>query len=366
MKRCLKTALIIFFLFAFSVHSYAKEVVNLTDDVESLYEHIPSEFYELTEVERNEPSDINSFLSVTNILKVFVNALKNSILKYKGLYSDIFIMVLAIFIYESIGKAVSGKVSEVADITVLLIFGLTLFDMTHEVVNNFIISYERVAGYTSSVSAVALTAMVSTGSGSSVASFGVFCSFFVAVFNFICSSVIMPYTYIYLSVSLCGGLNGDFNLRRVSSFIRNTSVGVVGSLITLFGGLMSVQSVISMSRDTMLKKTVKQLLSSGLPVLGGAVSDGIDTLFTTASGIKNHVGILGIVVSVVLSIAPIAELIVVFLFLSAVCFILSFFDGVKLSDFIITVRDMFSVLICISLSLSIMTVLLFYFIIKVT
>ncbi len=366
MKRCLKVIIIIFFIWGASLHTYAQGIDSLSSDMDSLYDEIPADFYELTELRTDDINGIDSALSLSNILKIFMNVLKNALLKYKGAYSSVFVLTVAVFIYEAVGKSFGGKVAELADISVILVFALSLFDLTVEVVNNFISSYESISGYTASVSAVTLTAMVSTGSGASAASFGTFCSFFVNAFNYICSAVVIPYIYIYLSVALCGSVTGDFDLRRVSSFIRNTSVGLIGGFITLFGSLMSVQSVISMNRDTMLKKTVKQLLSSGLPVLGGAVSDGIDTLFTTAAGIKNHAGSVGIIVSVVLSVAPIAELIVIFIFLSVVCFILSFFEGVKLCDFITTVRDMFSVLICVSLALSIMTVLLFYFIIKVT
>ena len=364
MKRCIKIIVFVFLLIFFSVPAFSSE--DLSSELNDLYNAVPSEIFEYTENGIENIEDLDSLLNITNIIRMFFKALTEAFLKYKGEYASIFVLIVAVFIYESVGKSFDGKVFEVADIAILLICGLSVFKLTNGIVSDFTDRHIQISGYVASASTVSVAAMVSSASGASAASFGTFCTVFISVYNYICSAIVLPFTNIYLSVALCGGITGDFNLRRVSSFTRNMSIGLVGGFMSLFSGLMSVQSVISMSKDTLLKKTLKQLLSSGLPVLGGAVSDGIDTLFTSAVGIKNQAGVIGITVSALLAVAPISEMLIFFIILTVIGFILSFFEDIKLRDFINTVRDMVSVLICISLSLMIMIVLLFYFIIKVT
>lgn len=359
MKRCINIVVFVISLLIFSVQTFSTD--DLSEDLNDLYELVPDEVFTLSETE-----DIDSMLSITNILKIFLKSLSDAFLKYKSEYLSIFVLIIVVFIYESVGKSLNGKVFEVADIAILLICGLSIFKLSNGIISDFVNKHTQISGYAASATTVSVAAMISSASGASATSLGTVCTLLISVYNYICSTVVLPFSNIYLSMALCGGITGDFNLRRVSSFTRNISIAIVGGFMTLFSGLMSVQSVISMSRDTLLKKTVKQILSTSLPVLGGAVSDGMDTLFTSAIGIKNQAGVVGITVSVLLSLSPISEMLIFFLVLSLIGFILSFFEGVKLSDFISTVRDMVSVLICISLSLTIMTVLLFYFIIRVT
>ena len=363
MKRCLKLVIFIFVIYCFSIHSTAEnsEYIDWDAELQSLYSELPNEVREV--IGDNNIDSVDDFLSFNNITSLIIDGFRKSFSQNK--YSVFLYLALFVFIGEIINKSLRSSMARLGDLAILLVGGISVFELLNGLTVGFIEKYTQISAFASSVAAVSIPAMASTSSGASATALGAVCTVLFSMFNYICSSVIIPFVNIYLCVNLSGAVTGDFNLRRTSSFLRNTSIGIISLILSLYSCIMSVQSTIAMTEDTLLKKTLKQILSTGLPVLGTAVSDGMDTLFTSVTGIKNSVGVLGIVSTVIMSVYPIIDLFVCFLFLSLTCFLLSFFEGISLYGFMASARDIISVLLCITLSLSIMIVLIFYFIIKV-
>ena len=71
----------------------------------------------------------------------------------------------------------------------------------------------------------------------------------------------------------------------------------LGLVLTVFIGLMSIQSVVASGGDSLSAKTTKFFIGSMIPVVGGALSD----LFAAAQGciqlVKGTLGAFGIVVT---------------------------------------------------------------------
>jgi len=363
MKRCLKITVCILMFLSISVHSFGKsdKSSELEIKLQELYSQLPEDITNV--VTGNEYISLGEFFTPDNLISLMKNGIVTAFSRNNySVFLDLFIFII---IGEVINKSLNPTMAKLSDFSILLIGGLSIFELLNSLSVSFIEKYSQISSYSFSVATLAITSMTSSVSSASAASLGSVCAILFSVFNFICSSCIVPFVNIYLCLNLSGSIMEDFNLLRVSSFLRNTSISIISIVLFLFSCIMSVQSSISMAEDSLLKKGLKQILTSGLPVLGGSVSDGLDTFFTSVIGIKNSVGILGITSTVAMSLSPIIELFVCFLFLSVTCFILSFFEGVSLYDFILSARDIISVMLCITLSLSIMIVLMFYFIIKV-
>ena len=64
--------------------------------------------------------------------------------------------------------------------------------------------------------------------------------------------------------------------------------------MTIFTGLLSIQSVVGSSADTLTSKTAKYVISNCVPVVGGAVSDAYSTVKGSLSLLKNGIGGVGI------------------------------------------------------------------------
>lgn len=341
------------------------EVVSTSNisDLEKIYELIPDPIKEY--VSLNEFSSIDSLLDIGNVFRFITKVLFLSFYEFRPQYSLFFTVSVIVFIYGSLHKSLRNSTSALCDTAVIAVLSCSITELLLSITKSFADKYLQLSGFVSSASAVCVTSMASSASGASAAVLGSVCSVIVSVFNSVCSTVIYPFVCIYLTLNICGSVTGDYNVGRISSFVRNTTFGVVGFLLALFSSVMSVQSVISLGKDTLLKKTLKNILSSGLPILGGAVSEGVDTFFLTAVEVKNSIGSIGITVTVLYCLYPMCEILLCFLALTSVIFALGFFEDVPIRDFLMSIRDVLSVIMCICIALTVMTVLLFYFIIKV-
>lgn len=358
MKRFEKAILIVVLLVLFPIKLNAK---TSEESIQNIYDSVPNEISSIL----GDDYDLDSVLDIDNIFGLIFRYMSESFFKFRAEYMNFFAVSAVIFIYCSLCKTGKNGLSSVSETIAVLVCASSLFSILNGVVKSFSEKYGFISGFVSSLSAVTVTSMVSSASGNSASMLGTVCSVLIYLYNFMCSSFIIPFVNIYLAVNVCGIIFGDVDIRRLSSLVRNISVGVVSFFFVLFSGIMSVQSVISTGKDTLLKKSLKFVISNGLPVLGSAVADGVDTLFVSSASVKNSAGLLGMSVSFLYSLAPVGELVLCFAILTVVCFILGFFEQSSIGNFLLSARDIVSVLICIGLSLTVMTILMFYFIIKV-
>ena len=70
--------------------------------------------------------------------------------------------------------------------------------------------------------------------------------------------------------------------------------------MTIFVGLLSIQSIIGNSADTLSVKTGKFMVSNFVPVVGGAISDAYTTLKGSFGLLKSGVGGVGIMVILIM------------------------------------------------------------------
>lgn len=367
----------VFFLFA-ALSALPAEALSAEEIIKSQAEkyglneignEIPEEALDIAEKAGIKVSTENfdDVLSADNLLKLAAGGIAEAARGASGLILKLAAVILAAFIYDTVSKSCSSVgISGAVSFIMLAVCGLILFESVYDYTMSFSGRFTELSGFTAAVIPVMTASMTAAGAANGAIAFGGICVMFTGFFNYVCSSFVLPFSNMYLAVSLSSCISDNFNLKRLSSFLRNLMTGFLALLLTVFSGIMSIQSSIAMSADTLLKKTVKYAVSAGIPILGGAVSDGLDTFFTSALVVKNSAGMLGIAVTAVISSAAIAEILVFFIVLSVLCFFFSFFENSILMSFVSAARDIAAILLAIALSLCIMTFLLFAVMIKVS
>ena len=96
-----------------------------------------------------------------------------------------------------------------------------------------------------------------------------------------------------LASSLCGG-KFDSLLSSLYSFGKWALVLAV----TLFSGILSVQTVLNAQVDAATGKTVKLLASSAIPIVGGAFGDAVTAIQNSVRIVKSGVGAFGILAAI--------------------------------------------------------------------
>ncbi|MBR6407700.1 MAG: stage III sporulation protein AE [Clostridia bacterium] len=108
--------------------------------------------------------------------------------------------------------------------------------------------------------------------------------------------VIIPLNVICFAVSLMCALSEALDFGAISKCLSKTVTWSLGLIMTIYVGLMTIQGAVGASADSVALKSAKFFASSALPVVGGAVSEAMATVFSGLNLVKTTVGSAGIVI----------------------------------------------------------------------
>ena len=93
-------------------------------------------------------------------------------------------------------------------------------------------------------------------------------------------------------------MNTEFRLDKIADSLKSFICWSLGGLLTVFVGILSIQGIVASSADTVSLKATKFLISSVVPVVGGALSDALGSVQSCVKLLKTSVGAYGIIIAV--------------------------------------------------------------------
>ena len=114
------------------------------------------------------------------------------------------------------------------------------------------------------------------------------------------SSVIIPLTSCMLGISAASAAGGEMRTDRLYEGIKKAAVWGLGLIMTVFTGLLTVQTSVASAADSAALKTARFAVSSSVPIVGGAVSEALSAVSGSLSVIRAGRGGYGIAAAVCL------------------------------------------------------------------
>ncbi len=116
------------------------------------------------------------------------------------------------------------------------------------------------------------------------------------IISTLCSSVAMPACNIMLGTSLIGAINQDIPINTMIASVRKYMSVIIGIFSSIYFSVLGIKSNIGSSVDSVGLKATKLLVGNFIPVIGGAVSDSINTVTAYVGLTKNVVGAAAILI----------------------------------------------------------------------
>lgn len=126
---------------------------------------------------------------------------------------------------------------------------------------------------------------------------------------FASKTLLMPLVSVLTAMSVTGAINPDMRLGRVSFTVKKAVQWILGILTTLFTGLLTIQSTVGTSADSLRSKAVRLTASSFIPFVGGAVSESYSAIKGSIGVIKTGTGAVGVIIIAIIVIPPIIAVI---------------------------------------------------------
>ena len=131
------------------------------------------------------------------------------------------------------------------------------------------------------------------------------------------SQILVPLIGIFLAFCFTAAIAPELHLDQIGKTVKKFVNWALGLLLTVYVGLLGVQSMVAVSADTVTVKTAKFVTSSFVPVIGSALSDALVTAQSCLKLLKTSVGVYGILIAVFTFLPLLAEIICWYLTMQA-------------------------------------------------
>lgn len=125
-------------------------------------------------------------------------------------------------------------------------------------------------------------------------------------------NIIIPLIYFSFIVSVLSNLSQRVELRKLAELGRQMITFIISAGFTIFIGIITIYGL-STKMDGISIRTAKFAVDQFVPIVGGFLSDTLETVIGSSAILKNGIGIIGLLILILLTIFPIIKISVLLL-----------------------------------------------------
>lgn len=303
-------------------------------------------------------SAIKGEIDNTTIYKKILNKLGNEV--QTGIKS--LACILAIIIIHSILKSISESlendsvskliyyVQYIAIITIIMGNFSDIINLVKETTTNLI-------GFMNTLIPVLISLMVYTGSITTTSILEPIILFMINFIGNLIQDILIPVILIITSISIISKISDRVQINKISKFLKSSTVWLLGTILTIFVGVVSLEGTLSSSVDGITAKTAKAIVSSAVPVVGKILGDVVDSVLGCGVILKNAVGFVGVIIIIGICILPILKLTVLTFSYKLVASVSEVIADDKIVKLLDEIADIFKILLAILVSIMFMVII---------
>lgn len=301
------------------------------------------------------------------LLKAFSKIIGKEVVSCINVLGSIVIIIVIHSILKSINEGLENKsISQITYYVQYILIVTLIMKNFADILTMVRTSIDSLVGFMNSLVPLLITLMLTTGN---IASAGITEPIILFIITFIgnfITTVLIPFILIANVLGIVSKVSPRVQVDKLAKFFNSSVVWVLGIVLTIFVGVLSVEGSLSSTVDGITAKTAKAAVTNFIPVVGKILGDAVDTVIGCSNVLKNAVGIVGVIVIVCICIGPIIKLAVLmalYYLAGAICQPIADEKIVKLLD---QMGDTFKMLLAIMCSVSVMLIVGTTLVIKIT
>jgi len=149
-----------------------------------------------------------------------------------------------------------------------------------------------------------LTLMASMGNVVSVTVLHPLIIFMINTMGTIIYFVVFPLLFFSVVLNIVSSLSDKYKVTQLAKLMQKGAVTILGSTVTIFLGVLSVQGMTGSVTDGVTLRTAKYITGNFVPVVGRLFTDASETVIGASLLVKNAIGLAGVVVIIFLCAFP--------------------------------------------------------------
>lgn len=123
-------------------------------------------------------------------------------------------------------------------------------------------------------------------------------------------TLVFPLFFFSAVLHLVSALSEKYKLTHLANLLRNVGAGLLGVLLTVFLGVISVRGITSSVTDGVTIRAAKYITGNFVPVIGKMFADATDTVISASLLVKNAIGLSGVIIILFLCAFPAIKILV--------------------------------------------------------
>lgn len=209
--------------------------------------------------------NINNKTIINNILKILGKEIVGSV----AVIGSIILIIIIHSIFKSLSEGLENKTISQITYYIQYILIVTLI-MTN--FSNILImikeSIQNLVGFMNNLIPILITLMLTTGNIVSANLIQPIILFIITFIGNFITTIIIPLVLIATALGIISKISDKIQIDKLSKFLKLSVVWILGVILTIFVGLISVEGSLSSSVDGITAKTTKAAVSSFIPVVG--------------------------------------------------------------------------------------------------
>ena len=181
--------------------------------------------------------------------------------------------------------------------------------------------------------------------------------FSVVFIGNIISLVVLPIVTASMILSIASNLSDKVQIGNLAKFFKSGVTWLLGFVITIFVGLVSLEGTLTSSVDGITIKGIKSATGAFIPVVGKSFVDSLDTVIGSTSIIKNSIGFVGIIIIIGICVMPIIKLTVLSVLYSFMGAITEPLADKKIVDVINQMAGVFKILLGVMFFMAVLLII---------
>ena len=277
---------------------------------------------------------MDEYIKDNNIADIDLKEIANNMLNGKETdYNTIFIKILSLF-SKDIVKALTGgitifiiviimgvissmelesksDVTKIAHLACFLVIATLTISSFIEIITNFKDVVSTLTTIMQVISPFLMAILLATGAITSTGIIEPLLLFIASAIGFIINYIVVPFMCISVAFNVISSMSQNLRLTKMSKLFNSTSLWIIGIIFTVFLGILSLETSLSSSVDTLAVKTTQAAVSNFVPVVGKFFSDSFETVVGATKIISKVGGTIGILAVILIAITPIIKILTV-------------------------------------------------------
>lgn len=297
------------------------------------------------------------------ILKIFGKEIASSL--------KTVIAVFTIVLTHSIIKAVADDL-ETSNISKTIYFAQYILIVT-VVMSNFsdlmlsiTNTIQNLVGFMNSLVPLLITLMIYTGNVATSSLLEPIILFIIEFIANIIVKLILPCVSIITAVMIVSKISDKVQIEKLAKFLKSSIIWLLGIVLTVFVGVISLEGTLASSVDGITAKTAKAAVSSMIPVVGKILGDSVDSVLGCGLVLKNALGVVGVIIIIGICAMPIIKLSILSILYSLSSAIIEPLADEKIVKLLQEFSDIFKLLLGILCSVTVLLIIGTTLVIKIS